>query len=1086
MAEIEDEEQKKQAKSATQSVIEKGKNLKEKEEKAEKLLKIIKTLLSKKVLIAFAIVLLLIAVTLIMVAGFDYILDLETEDESTSATTAAFSGNPLGGGSSGTITGSGDVAEMLEFGATAIGDDLSAAKARGVISSNFSEYSGSWCSVYVYSLYEHAGFIDYNEMQGYTNGEDISYASYWQVMGNERGEFYNGYLANQGDLANAVKFGDLSYLPEPGDLVLFYWNNSDNYASHVGMVYEIDGDIMYTLEGNTDDGICNKKERRYVSPGTELGYGKILGYFSLRKFLESKGMNLDSNNERRTNSAPILKVDDGKYNIYYKNSQDREFTGLDAIKERLREANFNFEDYNSRELECIYTAIKAEWATTLPNLGEDIDNTDIRNTDLQGVIKLKRETRGEDPIDMTFIEVQEFNEKVVNGDDSVLKNFTIKGTNLVVAYVSNNTINTKNIEYRSLIGIHALPFNFTLPLLISTEDPSFIKDVLNLAFNSEIVLTIYDNIIETTTTVETVHHWIDEQVISYDLETNEPIQVIQIPRESREVTESTVTTCSISHALTYVDSWFGKTENSSNYTTSEHIEGPQTTREYLEEGAYTDTTVTIVVKKYIYIPGTARVDRESIGKKFKEAYDRNSFARGNLTSTDEWLIETLEDSEITVDYVPIMKYLLTICTGRNWGVTIEDIESILMMYNTNSFSSIVSAGSQLELISEYIGTFEGHTPLNAEGDRYRVIQYEGESCLTVGRGVTIDYNRDKFAQAATELGINDNIDNYYAVGAYVDKEWVDRVKELIIQDRYNEVQERVPGLKPYQYAAIISQLYQSGSLNPDFYELVRQWTGDEYGNCSFAYKDWNVDDLLNADSYWGSPFFDSTLGQRFLSGWETTFSDSRIGLRKRWRSDFILFKSGWNMLTHTYWPLTDGESVNTDGLPRYNALIVEKAMWVKDACIRNSFDYHDVYSLGSGRRNHPVFNQDKTLTGNLNVGGISCASFVTETLCQAGLYRGGQTIWASQDIGWLISYFSGFGIAVQQVTAEEALPGDLLYIKPHAHATPHANILIEKMPTSFKKTGSPEFTGQSNDIYYSEAPISKLNDWYILRVVGSE
>lgn len=173
-----------------------------------------------------------------------------------------------------------------------------------------------------------------------------------------------------------------------------------------------------------------------------------------------------------------------------------------------------------------------------------------------------------------------------------------------------------------------------------------------------------------------------------------------------------------------------------------------------------------------------------------------------------------------------------------------------------------------------------------------------------------------------------------------------------------------------------------------------------------------------------------------------------------------------------------------------NELIAQKATWLAEVCRNHGYVWKEVIDMGDDRANHPVFNSDGTETGNLSIGGISCASFLTEALYQAGIYDGNTTIWVQIDgyngptnIQRQISRFAREGIQVELVTPEEAQPGDLLYLKNHGHCA----ILTEKNDKTFTKEGSPEFNGNNtSDRYYETGDISKLNDWYILRVVTED
>lgn len=1272
-------------------------------------------------------------------------------------------------------TATGNVAKMIEFGLTAVDCDLNGAKAKGVISSNFSSYGGAWCSVYVYSLYEYANFIsldEANQLQG--SGDGVTYASYWQTMDNSK--YYNGYRGTQA-------IGNVSYLPQVGDLVLFDWDNdpSDPNADHVGVVYKIEGQTMYTLEGNSTGSKCLVKTRTYVTPGNEY----IVGYFSLGSFLASKNIDVNTsinsgtkifigdsrtvgmhasvynasdseeinvteaddtiwsakqsmglswmdqtgipnvdgkitqgsniiilmgvndlyndnnyieyinkkaaedwkqkganvyfvsvnpiddvkaaangyeekdsqvvdfnnkmkaglsqdiqyidtysqikssfsttdglhyNNETykaiyniilqsvgvsggtnsgnngeaaKSNIKPILQIDGDRYKIAYGDK-----TGREAIEEALDDNDFPFDRFTDSELDVIYTCIKAEWATIYPNLGnKHVKNDDEDSEYLQGVITFTRESRKEsndkksESVKLEYLPYEDFENQLQssrsNGDTEILKYFTIdsNGNALIATWNSteiqydfkgkipddikggyNNSKSlylTENaIDYRSMIGIHTEPFELLFTLLEYTEDEDFVIDLANLGFTSDLQITIYENTTETITTqvertqkntvitkivnyykyittrlkkqtpnngplgplttiIDALEEYIENTTVEYYEET--------VYRYTKDLDYSITTTrTNISNsytvALSKVDSWFATIDNSYKYN-------PKLgQKETLDLGTPTDLTNTIeesigmedadvqncinkssntfsktvyreldyaikkteitgsigltentrIVNEYKFEKQELTNITDKIGKRFEEVYDDHKKAQAQFECIDSWIFEALEDDEVTIDYSSVLKYLLHICTGNDYDVDEEDIiAQVLAIFSEQSFTVMSNLESQSDWFMEYLRYMEGPMT-NAEGDKYLIEDVEGEGNGTVGTGVLIPVNLDNFDKAAAKLGINDDIRNY-GIGDYVDIKWVDEVMKMELEKYWNMVDEKLPGLKYYQRAALVSQCYQGGHLSTDAIYYVKQWTesDDEYGNCSFKYKDMDVDSLNNGDQYWGDGYFNTGLAQDFLSSW--SFTSEYPGLRKRRRSDYIMFKSGWNMVTHTYCPMSD---VNTEGLPQYNAIILEKTMWVKNACIQNGLEYHNVISLGSSRKNHPVFNQDGTLTGNLTVG-ISCASFVTEVLCQAGLYPGGQTIWAWNDAGTLISRYSQYGIKVVQVNPSDALPGDIIFYQGRDDEV-HVNILTEKTQTTFKKMGSPEFYSPSNDNrHYIEGDISKLNNWLILRVTGT-
>ena len=63
---------------------------------------------------------------------------------------------------------------------------------------------------------------------------------------------------------------DRDYEPIPGDIIFFDWEG-DGIADHVGIVEKVDGDFVYTIEGNTDDQCL--ENRYYLRSSPICGFG---------------------------------------------------------------------------------------------------------------------------------------------------------------------------------------------------------------------------------------------------------------------------------------------------------------------------------------------------------------------------------------------------------------------------------------------------------------------------------------------------------------------------------------------------------------------------------------------------------------------------------------------------------------------------------------------------------------------------------------------------------------------------------------------------------------------------------------------
>ena len=70
-----------------------------------------------------------------------------------------------------------------------------------------------------------------------------------------------------------------TYIPIPGDLIFYDWDNDDTYVEHVGIVRFTDDDYVYTVEGNVDsrNGVSRVGyKKRLKTYGPTNGYGHTI------------------------------------------------------------------------------------------------------------------------------------------------------------------------------------------------------------------------------------------------------------------------------------------------------------------------------------------------------------------------------------------------------------------------------------------------------------------------------------------------------------------------------------------------------------------------------------------------------------------------------------------------------------------------------------------------------------------------------------------------------------------------------------------------------------------------------------------
>ena len=507
----------------------------------------------------------------------------------------------------------------------------------------------------------------------------------------------------------------------------------------------------------------------------------------------------DAKNEAIGNEAlgKVLEIDGNKYKITYNGK-----TGREALEYLLDDYNMNFSDFTEEELDVLYKCLRAEWATTYPNLGDSVSNDD--DDYVQGVITLKRKAKDEVETPLTYIPYEQFEAKKNSNDTSVLNNFSMNNGNIVVAgwgsyetkynitkhtsvpddYINGYqdtglqyTLDEKEINYRSMLGIHTLPFEFALTLLTHLNTPEFVDDLADVAFNSTLEITIYENTKEIITKekeeieeVTRYNKWVDytittivkreiydeeknehlppEQYVSTDSYKDKKIDSIKWDTIKYDI-ETTTTTQSNSYivGLSNIKSWFtnmeveyaynpvmGSEVDSLNGTPDVRTTGPEereieeiskldsevdkfmvdqykteshtttvdgkrrvtttqkkcTIDKARQQKIVTATNKTVVnttqTNDYSYIKGDTKTSKT--GESFEELYDKYPAVQGVFDTTASWMFKTLEKSESTIDYVTVLQYLLQICSGKDYGITEEEIEDLLNLFNNQETFSI--------------------------------------------------------------------------------------------------------------------------------------------------------------------------------------------------------------------------------------------------------------------------------------------------------------------------------------------------------------------------------------------------------------
>lgn len=269
---------------------------------------------------------------------------------------------------------------------------------------------------------------------------------------------------------------------------------------------------------------------------------------------------LASNTNRYNNHMIRQEISSLNYNWNFAKiaSADRIILGEAEIIESEKNAKLLAEEI-AAEIDCLEKYIddskletkeeklaylmNAEIVTRFPY----IDDIDGDETKLNGIIKFYRylslieneedltDVTDSEPIELTFVDTDEFERKLVDyensGNKEVFNHFTFdEDKNVIIAYgtattktitttdnevtldtINENatvtyskkedgvylykeyTVSKKKIDYQSLTEQYVLPFNLLATLLVQTRDYRLVKEIADLAYDSEIVIGIFDN-----------------------------------------------------------------------------------------------------------------------------------------------------------------------------------------------------------------------------------------------------------------------------------------------------------------------------------------------------------------------------------------------------------------------------------------------------------------------------------------------------------------------------------------------------------------------------------------------------------------
>ena len=323
------------------------------------------------------------------------------------------------------------------------------------------------------------------------------------------------------------------------------------------------------------------------------------------------------------------------------------------IKEQLKDEEI-LDRYISKEKQDEYLKnfIRADIKTKYPDLrSKDKIGTELGDNELQGAIQIFRSTSDEKKNMLEYIDSETFENYVKSNDKRAIDYFTLNDYgNLVISTwsrtISDDGTETYNLgkdilDYRDLVKRYDMPFDFLWALTVMGEDAELANEVSELAKNTKIEITIYEDVVKTTTVTSKT-----------DAETGDTKKTTLKYEE-----------CENHTYLTYADTWLAEVKN--EYTNTKTVENSTSVSDDLL------TTTTKTIEKNKYVKGTTSItektDENSETDNFITLLKKHENAMNSILSAREWFYEMLESSDETADMVNNIDYMLDIVDGKKTG-----------------------------------------------------------------------------------------------------------------------------------------------------------------------------------------------------------------------------------------------------------------------------------------------------------------------------------------------------------------------------------------------------------------------------------
>lgn len=524
---------------------------------------------------------------------------------------------------------------------------------------------------------------------------------------------------------------------------------------------------------------------------------------------------------------------------------------------------------------------------------------------------------------LTYVSPEEFDNMINNGNDEVLEHFTLDDDMKMIVATWTYSDSTGKIlrratanEYTTKIKPYIMPYQYPLAFLQDTGAEKFSKELANLSLNSDLVMTVFDNVtvnvdkvITTVTTQEQIHTWTTETItnVNGNSETytaNRQYGDIVSTQQDPNIVTTASETSSVVLELTYADAWcveyekFYKDErNDTGFTRVGEIQKTESPWTYGEAIRKNSETTDLGTELAYYENTNTRTITEvenqnkTVTYQFKENPNREPVLSGNTskfvkllrahTSTaltniesdnGQGLIEILANRAATANMVELTKWLLQ--------ETSKSIYFGLVKYNfeefdPDNFKSVSTGISSSNIILDYLKSWEngtlwsyvkGETEYSdyvarfiTQDKKQYICFTDGDGRLNFGYGMCHYYNGHfNHVELYESLGID--ITQYNQIGMTIDVEIVDKAKLQFVNGVRQSVNAKISAagikLESYQIDALIALAYQWGDhIIDDFIPAYQQYGNTEELRQNFVNSNDPLDiPFLNGNGSSGSSY----------------------------------------------------------------------------------------------------------------------------------------------------------------------------------------------------------------------------------------